>query len=84
MKEILTIAETAKFLKCSVSNVHALINRKKLQCYRDGRLVRIDYDQILAYLQSCRTEAPQPAGRPRKGGSVQMAHVAPCASEVIQ
>lgn len=51
IKRILTIKELARILQISVSQVYKLVERNEIPCYRIGRAIRFDYEDIEEWLR---------------------------------
>jgi excisionase family DNA binding protein len=56
--ELKSTAGTARLLDCSVRTIYRLVDRGELQPVRLGRVLRFEVDQIDAYVQRNRQQAP--------------------------
>jgi excisionase family DNA binding protein len=65
---LFTVADVSRRLRCSISNVYALVAQGELRCYRVGAGkagLRFDQDQIRDFLRS--RETKQKGGEPQAG-----------------
>lgn len=59
--DLLTVAEVAARLRCSVKTVRRLVADKKLEAVRIGTLVRIAPEAVVEYKERLRASAQQGA-----------------------
>lgn len=60
MEELYTIAEAARYLKCSKDTVRRYIREKKLKAYRAGGRYRIRRTDLEQFLQEPPPAPPKP------------------------
>lgn len=63
MGQLYNLQEAAERLTVSVPTVRRLISQGKLRAYKVGAQLRIDEEDLTAYLRSCRVPLPPPMPR---------------------
>ena len=53
-RKFLTIAEVAAYLNIKQKTIYAKVEAGEIPYYRIGRLIRFNFDEINAWLESCR------------------------------
>lgn len=56
-EEIRTVAEAAKFLRCSTAYVYKLVNDGSLKAFRLGRAIRLTQSELERYTSGDKREA---------------------------
>lgn len=52
LPEILTVLQVALFLNCSESKVRNILNEKKMPFIRDGKIIRIQRQDLFEYIDN--------------------------------